>query len=75
MSLSNYVSPSADAQFNRRCAIRINEYWAERGFAVRAHLVTDEKPDKVCGGALCGIRSDLVNGLPRRANSMRGQGA
>ena len=65
------ISDGADRQYNERIARIIAEYWRHEGYespdvgAIPGVAGTGTKSDKK-RGALWGVRSDMVNGMPRR---------
>lgn len=54
-----------DRQGANKLKARIEQYWRERGFAVQVMLV-DAPFSPAVRAARVDIRSDLVNGMPRR---------
>lgn len=50
---------------NQNLALRISEYWAERGYSVSLRIV-NQGFVQVFRCAAHGIRSDMVNGYPVR---------
>jgi hypothetical protein len=61
------MSPSdwCTAEGADRLKKRILEYWSERGYAVDVKLV-DAGFMPAMRSARCDVRSDMVNGMPRR---------
>ena len=47
-------------------ARRIQEYWAERGYLPPAVWALPGITSKSNGTSVCGLRSDMLGGLPRR---------
>lgn len=63
---NNHLSPSGAETL----ALRLKNYWAERGYAVDTWIeqtVTDDVP--ACAGTakMYGVRTNMVNGAPRGA--------
>ena len=61
-----------------RCAQLIKDYWASRGYAVSIELpaiIADPDSGVDPGLRLYPIKSDMINGLPRKAAVRRPGGA
>ncbi len=75
----NYkVTPLYDALSKagaEKTALRIEKFWKARGAEVHCHIVAEKKPTILedgtikPGSGLFGVRSDMINGMPRASKA------
>ena len=66
------MSDLCDENGARRLAVKIEEFWRKRGFDVSVEMQPQGFVSTM-RSARTDLRSDMVNGMPRRASAMQAQ--
>ena len=63
--MNNGLASLRDLAFNRRLIEAIKQYWISQGYEAPQLELQDLGFERIMRGSFHGIRSDMINGMPR----------